>query len=175
MDSKNNQQHRHRYKEGNDQEEGGKQRQTRSMMALAKAQVGDRLWIAGYESKDGINRLVGMGLAMSKRFDGGVGAFAYLLFVLMYFPCVAATGAVYRETNLGWTMLVALWTTGLGYWVATMFYQIVTFPQHPGFSVAWIIGGAVIMAATIFLLKGSGSPQEVGTNRDGRESRQLTH
>ena len=35
----------------------------RSLMALAKAQVGDRLWIAGYENKDGINRLVGMGLA----------------------------------------------------------------------------------------------------------------
>jgi ferrous iron transport protein A len=32
-------------------------------MALAKAQPGDQLWIAGYESKDGINRLVGMGLA----------------------------------------------------------------------------------------------------------------
>lgn len=119
---------------------------------------------------------VGLGTfgQMSQRFDGGVGAFAYLLFVLMYFPCVAATGAVYRETNLGCTLLVALWTTGLGYWVATMF-QIVTFPQHPGFSVAWIIGGAVIMAATIFLLKRSGSPQEVGTNRDGRDSRQLTH
>ncbi|PNW37392.1 UNVERIFIED_CONTAM: iron transporter [Euhalothece sp. KZN 001] len=32
-------------------------------MPLAKAQVGEQLWIAGYESKDGVNRLVGMGLA----------------------------------------------------------------------------------------------------------------
>ncbi|MBE9048171.1 ferrous iron transport protein A [Pleurocapsales cyanobacterium LEGE 10410] len=32
-------------------------------MSLVKAQLGDRLWIAGYENKDGINRLVGMGLA----------------------------------------------------------------------------------------------------------------
>ncbi|OKH19445.1 iron transporter [[Limnothrix rosea] IAM M-220] len=32
-------------------------------MALANAPMGDRLWIAGYENKDGINRLVGMGLA----------------------------------------------------------------------------------------------------------------
>ena len=38
-------------------------RQKRSIIPLAKAQVGDRLWIAGYESKDGVNRLVGMGLA----------------------------------------------------------------------------------------------------------------
>ncbi|MDJ0673836.1 MAG: FeoA family protein [Calothrix sp. MO_167.B42] len=64
MDNKNNQQHRHRYRGGNYQEEGGgESQQKRSMMALTKAQVGDRLWIAGYESKDGINRLVGMGLA----------------------------------------------------------------------------------------------------------------
>ncbi|MEC5029129.1 MAG: FeoA family protein [Oscillatoria sp. PMC 1051.18] len=32
-------------------------------MPLAKAEIGDRLWIAGYKSKDGINRLLGMGLA----------------------------------------------------------------------------------------------------------------
>ncbi len=37
--------------------------QKRSLMALTKARVGDRLWIAGYENKEGINRLVGMGLA----------------------------------------------------------------------------------------------------------------
>ncbi|MGK7952798.1 MAG: hypothetical protein AB4368_29395, partial [Xenococcaceae cyanobacterium] len=29
---------------------------------MAKARVGDRLWIAGYESKEGIERLLGMGL-----------------------------------------------------------------------------------------------------------------
>jgi hypothetical protein len=51
---------------------------------------------------------------MALRFDGRVGAFAYLLFVLMYFPCVAAMGAVYRETNAGWTAFVGLWTTGPG-------------------------------------------------------------
>lgn len=45
---------------------------------------------------------------MALRFDGRVAAFAYLLFVLMYFPCVAAMGAVYRETNAGWTAFVGL-------------------------------------------------------------------
>ncbi len=102
---------------------------------------------------------------MSKRFDSKVGAFAYLLFVLMYFPCVSATGAVYRETNLGWMLLVAGWTTGLGYWVATMFYQIATFPQHPGSSLAWIIAGVVAMVGTIFLLKLSHSPHKISVDR----------
>ncbi|MGH8553336.1 MAG: ferrous iron transport protein B, partial [Methylococcales bacterium] len=53
--------------------------------------------------------------AMRARFDGQAGAFAYLLFILLYFPCVAATAAVYRETNAGWTLFVVFWTTGLAY------------------------------------------------------------
>ena len=59
----NERQHRHQHREGNRLGEAVNHRQKRSIMALAKAPVGDRLWIAGYESKDGINRLVGMGLA----------------------------------------------------------------------------------------------------------------
>jgi ferrous iron transport protein B len=77
---------------------------------------------------------------MALRFDGRVAAFAYLLFVLMYFPCVAAMGAVYRETNAGWTAFVGLWTTALAYWSAVMFYQVMTFAAHPGSSTAWIVG-----------------------------------
>ena len=37
--------------------------QQSSLRLLSEAEVGDRLWIAGYQSKDGTNRLIGMGLA----------------------------------------------------------------------------------------------------------------
>jgi ferrous iron transport protein B len=111
---------------------------------------------------------------MSQRFNSTQAAFAYLLFVLMYFPCAAATGAVYRETNLGWTLLVGAWTTGLGYWVAVMFYQIATFSQHPGLSLAWIIGGVVAMAGTIFLLKLSRSPRRFSSDRQEERVRTTT-
>jgi len=85
---------------------------------------------------------VGVGTfgAMAERFDGKVGAFAYLLFVLLYFPCVAATAAIYREAGTRWTLFVAGWTTGLAYASATIFYQGATFTQHPASSSAWIIG-----------------------------------
>ena len=39
--------------------------------------------------------------AMSARFDGQVGAFAFPLFVLLCFPCFAAMGAIYRELGTG--------------------------------------------------------------------------
>jgi ferrous iron transport protein B len=88
--------------------------------------------------------------AMVTRFDGQIGAFAYLLFVLLYFPCVAATAAVYRETNMKWTIFVATWTTGLAYLFATVFYQLATFTQHPMGSIAWTGGLLLLFVMTIW-------------------------
>lgn len=90
---------------------------------------------------------------MALRFDGQAGAFAYLLFVLMYFPCAAAMGAVYRETNSGWTAFVGIWTTGLAYWSATLYYQSATFRQHPVSSAAWIVGLVIALTLTFALLR----------------------
>jgi len=87
--------------------------------------------------------------AMQHSFDGEAGAFAYLLFILLYAPCVAATAAIYRETNRGWTVFVLLWTTGLAYMTATIFYQAMTFAGHPADSLAWIIGLTVVFAGVI--------------------------
>jgi len=97
---------------------------------------------------------------MAQRFDGQMGAFAYLLFILMYFPCVAAMGAVYRETNTGWTVFVGLWTTGLGYWSGVMFYQVSTFARHPGTATAWIVGLLGGAIATILLMRSSRPAQQ---------------
>jgi ferrous iron transport protein B len=78
--------------------------------------------------------------AMQHSFDGKAGAFAYLLFILLYAPCVAATAAIYRETNTGWTLFVVFWTTGIAYMTATIFYQAMTYSQHPEYSLVWISG-----------------------------------
>ena len=91
--------------------------------------------------------------AMSKLFDGKVGAIAYMLFILMYFPCVAAMAAVYRETNMRWTLFIAAWTTGLAYVSATGFYQIATFARHPAFSAAWLAGCALIFITVILVMR----------------------
>ena len=78
--------------------------------------------------------------AMQHSFDGKAGAFAYLLFILLYAPCVAATAAIYRETNAGWTFFVVFWTIGIAYMTATIFYQSMTYSQHPDYSLTWISG-----------------------------------
>ncbi|BAC09292.1 Fe(2+) transporter permease subunit FeoB [Thermosynechococcus vestitus] len=104
---------------------------------------------------------------MAKRFRTPTAAIAFLIFVLLYFPCVSATAAVYRETNLSWTIFVTTWTTGLAYWVATAYYQIMTFAAHPVFSALCLVGLGAVMAIVIMALKYCGdrrrlsSPQEV--------------
>ncbi len=90
---------------------------------------------------------------MAMRFESSAAAFAYMLFILLYCPCVAAVATVYRETNLGWTMFVVAWTTGLAYWSATLFYQVATFAQHPISSLAWILGLLTAMGGTFLVMK----------------------
>ncbi len=98
--------------------------------------------------------------AMGHLFDGKVGAIAYLLFILMYFPCVAAMAAVYREVNGRWTAFVAGWTTGLAYVAATSFYQLATFSEHPVFSGAWLMGCLVFCIVVFMIMRAKGKEQQ---------------
>ncbi len=91
--------------------------------------------------------------AMAQRFDGAVGAFAYLLFLLLYFPCVAALGAIKNEAGGRWATFAALWTTGLAYSVSVIFYQGATFMRHPAASALWIGLLIVLMAGFVALLR----------------------
>jgi ferrous iron transport protein B len=78
--------------------------------------------------------------AMAARFDGEAGAFAYLLFILLYFPCTAAIAAVYQESGMRWTLFVAGWTTGMAYGVATIVYQSANYASHPVASLGLVSG-----------------------------------
>ncbi len=95
-------------------------------------------------------------LAMQSSFDGQAGAFAYLLFILLYAPCVAATTAIYRETNIYWTLFVVFWTTGLAYMTASIFYQVMTYSEHPDYSFRWISGLLLTFIVVLIGLWGTG-------------------
>lgn len=91
--------------------------------------------------------------AMVRLFDGKAGAFSYLLFILLYFPCVAAIAAVYRETNLKWAAFTGLWTTCLAYISATVFYQAATMGRHARSSMAWIVCLCLVFVAAVFVMR----------------------
>lgn len=94
---------------------------------------------------------------MFERFGGQINAIAYLLFVLLYFPCVSTTAAMLREVHRGWAIFSVFWTTGLAWCVAVLFYQTATFLQHPLPSFYWLSGIVGVLFLTIFSVKTSAS------------------
>jgi ferrous iron transport protein B len=95
--------------------------------------------------------------SMRKQFDGTAGAYAYLLFVLVYAPCVAAIAAVYRETSLGWTAFIVGYLTALAWGTAVTYYQLAGVTEHPWQTVAWLGGllaGLAALAAVLRALSG---------------------
>ncbi|MGL6170670.1 MAG: Fe(2+) transporter permease subunit FeoB [Vibrio sp.] len=94
-------------------------------------------------------------------FSNGHVAFAYLIFILLYTPCVAAMGAYVREFGAAYARFIALWTMGLAYGSAVLYYQITHISQHPWYSLAWIGGIMVFAAITYWGLKQSGRKQKM--------------
>lgn len=90
---------------------------------------------------------------MYQHFDGQIGAFAYLLFVLLYFPCVSTMAVMMRELNRGWAIFSGLWMTGIAYGTAVTFYQAAIFLRHPWTSAGWIFGFALLFFATIAIAR----------------------
>ena len=90
----------------------------------------------------------GTAQALTQRFDGAAGAFAYLVFVLLYAPCIATVAAIRRESGRSWTLFVLGWTSVMGLSVATIVYQMLTLTRHPASSLAWSAGMVALVGAT---------------------------
>jgi ferrous iron transport protein B len=86
--------------------------------------------------------------SMLAAFDGRIGAFAYLLFVLIYSPCVAAIAAIQRETGWKWMSFSVGYLTVLAWTLSTLFYQLATFASHPAQSAVW--AGSILLAGILF-------------------------
>jgi ferrous iron transport protein B len=69
-------------------------------------------------------------------------AFAYLLFVLLYVPCMAALGVAYRELGKLFGTLLVVYQTVLGWSVATLYYQFTL-----GHQVVWGVVAAALLVA----------------------------
>ena len=91
------------------------------------------------------------------RFSDKYAAFAYLLFILLYFPCVAATAAIAREAGIKWAVFSGAWSTGLAYLVATNFYQLSHFSRNPLSASLWLLMFVGIVTSVYFYLRKVGN------------------
>ncbi|SIQ87104.1 Fe(2+) transporter permease subunit FeoB [Shewanella morhuae] len=88
--------------------------------------------------------------ALQAGFTTKIAAFSYLLFILLYTPCVAAMGALVHEFGSRWATFAGTWTFALAYGTATVVYQATTFNEHPLQSSLWI--GFFLFALAAFYL-----------------------
>ncbi|WP_422138065.1 Fe(2+) transporter permease subunit FeoB [Endozoicomonas sp. ALC020] len=93
---------------------------------------------------------------MQRLFISDAAVVAYLLMILLYTPCVAALGAIYRESGLRWTFFVAGWTFFMGYSVATLYYQLSRITIQPLTSLSWLSIIILAMALVFLLLRRAG-------------------
>ena len=90
---------------------------------------------------------------MATQFGTQFAAFCYLVFILLYAPCVAVLGVIAKESGIRWMLLTFGWTTGLAYVTASCLYQLGTIADHPVSSLVWLAGSAVVCTIAVRLLR----------------------
>ncbi|WP_461520406.1 Fe(2+) transporter permease subunit FeoB [Porticoccus sp.] len=96
---------------------------------------------------------------MQQLFETPLAAFSYILFILLYMPCVATLGAIYKEAGGAWAFFSATWNTLLAYAVAVTTFQLGSFTAHPQQSMIWTAAMLAIMVTGYLLLMQYGKRQ----------------
>ncbi|MBR2273007.1 MAG: Fe(2+) transporter permease subunit FeoB [Fibrobacter sp.] len=79
---------------------------------------------------------------------------AYLLFILLYVPCLAAMGTAFRELGRFYGTLMMVFQTVIGWSLSVLFFQVTC-----GHSVALIITSVVLLAGVVVALVAIGLDQ----------------
>ncbi|MBU9813134.1 Fe(2+) transporter permease subunit FeoB [Rahnella sp. C60] len=101
---------------------------------------------------DGEMGVSSMGV-MSTKFGSAISAYSYLIFVLLYVPCVSVMGAIARETSRSWMTFSIFWGLNVAYSLATLFYQAATFSRHPAHSAGMILSVLIFNAIVLTALR----------------------
>ncbi len=79
---------------------------------------------------------------------------AYLLFILLYVPCLAAMGTAFRELGRFYGTLMMVFQTVIGWSLSVLFFQVTC-----GHSTAWIFTSVVLLAGVVVALVAIGRDQ----------------
>ncbi|GAB4224028.1 MAG: Fe(2+) transporter permease subunit FeoB [Francisella sp.] len=90
---------------------------------------------------------------MITKFGSLSSAFAYLLFVLLYVPCVSVVGAMVRESTRGWAILSVIWSLSIAYVSAVIVYQLVNIDNNPSIAIMYIASVGAYILGLVFLMK----------------------
>ncbi|TKI05023.1 Fe(2+) transporter permease subunit FeoB [Martelella alba] len=83
-------------------------------------------------------------VALGEKFGGASAAYGYLIFVLLYMPCISVMGAIARESNRKWMLLSIVWSISIAYSLSALFYQAAILPEQP-----WTSSMAILLIMTV--------------------------
>ena len=97
---------------------------------------------------DGTMNTTAMG-QMQSQFGSMAGAYAYLIFVLLYVPCVSTIGVIAKEIGRNWAWFSTFWGIAVAYALAISFYQTATFMAHPIATLSWLVFAILLLISFI--------------------------
>ena len=90
---------------------------------------------------------------MGSAFQYKLNAFCYLLFVLLYIPCVSTIAATYREASKAYAWLSTIWSISIAYTIAGIFYQIGSWSLGRSSSIHMgIYSGLMLLYLILFII-----------------------
>lgn len=90
---------------------------------------------------------------MDAKFGSAAAAYSYLIFVLLYVPCISVMGAIARESSRGWMGFSILWGLNIAYSLSTVFYQVASYSEHPRYSLVCILAVILFNVVVLGLLR----------------------
>lgn len=82
---------------------------------------------------------------MIELFPSAWAAFCYLVFILLYAPCVATIGVMQREAGSGWLHFSVLWSLLLSYWLASNLWQMSLVFTQTAASLTWLGASSLVL------------------------------
>lgn len=99
-------------------------------------------WIYGSGATSTADPVYG---ALSSHFETPSAAYAYLLFVLLYIPCMSTMAAIRQEASARLMWFSIIWSLLLAYMVAVLFYQLATWGAHSQHYIVYGIGVLMLL------------------------------
>jgi ferrous iron transport protein B len=84
---------------------------------------------------------------MRALFPSALAAFAYLVFILLYMPCVATVGAIVKELGAFWAAFSTLWSLAMAYTLAVITYQLGQIDVDATGATGWLVGMIALQIA----------------------------
>ena len=91
--------------------------------------------------------------AMNRYFPSAWAAFCYLVFILLYAPCVATIGVMQREAGSAWLQFSVAWSLLLSYWLASNLWHLSLILESPLKSLGWIAASTTVLVFSYRLIR----------------------